>query len=52
MGDSDDDFKTIRNVWVILNSLLIFYALVLFCYRKIFKNKDSLSLVNIFIFIL
>ena len=46
MGDSDDDgFKTIRNVWIILNTMLVSYALFLLCYRKIFKQKDPLSLV-------
>ena len=42
---NDDDLDTVRNVWLILNSILILYALILFCYGKYFKRKDSLSYV-------
>ena len=41
----NDDLDTIRNVWLGLNSVLIIYALILFCYGKYFKHKDSLSYV-------
>lgn len=44
--NNDDGLDKIRNLWLILNSVLVFYALILFCYGKIFKNKDSLSLVS------
>ena len=42
---NDSDLDTIRNVWLGLNSVLIIYALILFCYGKYFKHKDSLSYV-------
>ena len=46
MSDNDDDgLDTVRNIWIILNLVLVFYALILFCYGRIFKHKDSLSLV-------
>ena len=47
-GNGDEngsDLDTIRNVWLGLNSVLIIYALILFCYGKYFKHKDSLSYV-------
>ena len=46
----ENDLDTVRNVWIILNVVLIFYALILFCYGKYFKHKDSLSLVIYIIF--
>ena len=42
---SDENLDTVRNVWLILNVILIVYALILFCYGKYFKHKDSLSYV-------
>ena len=52
MGDEGNnvDLEDVRNVWIILNIVLIFYALILFCYAKYFKHKDSLSLVIHIIF--
>ena len=52
MGDEENnvDLEDVRNVWIILNIVLIFYALILFCYAKYFKHKDSLSLVIHIIF--
>ena len=50
MADEEINLDTVRNVWIILNIVLIFYALILFCYGKYFKHKDSLSLVIHIIF--
>ena len=48
---SEPSLEDVRNVWLILNSILILYALILFCYGKYFKRKDSLSyVIHIFIF--
>ncbi len=43
--DNDDDLDSVKNVWIILNIVLVVYALILFIYGKFFKHKDSLSLV-------
>ena len=43
--NDDDNLDTVKNVWIILNIVLVVYALILFCYGKYFKHKDSLSLV-------
>ena len=43
--NNDDNLDTVKNVWIILNIVLVVYALILFCYGKYFKHKDSLSLV-------
>ena len=43
--DNDDDLDSVKNVWIILNIVLVVYALILFIYGKYFKQKDSLSLV-------
>ena len=40
-----EDLETVKKVWIILNAVLVFYALILFCYGKYFKQKDSLSYV-------
>ena len=49
-----DDLDGIKNLWIILNSILVLYAIILLIYGKYFRNKDSLSIVthnflNIFI---
>ena len=51
MGDDNNDLDTVRNIWIILNAVLVFYALILFCYGKYFKHKDSLSYVIHILFI-
>ena len=43
-----EDLKSVRNVWIILNGILLLYALILFCYGKYFKNKDSLAYVKVY----
>ena len=47
MSESDlkDELEPVRKVWIILNAVLVFYALILFFYGKFFKQKDSLSYV-------
>ena len=40
-----DELEPIKKVWIILNAVLVFYALILFFYGKFFKQKDSLSYV-------
>ena len=45
MSENDQDLSTVINVWIILNAILVFYAFILFCYGKYFKQKDSLSYV-------
>ena len=40
-----DDLGDVKNLWIILNSLLVLYAIILFIYGKYFRHKDSLSLV-------
>ena len=45
METNEDGLDTVKNVWIILNVVLVVYALILFCYGKYFKNKDSLSYV-------
>ena len=40
-----DELKPIMKVWIILNAVLVFYALILFFYGKFIKQKDSLSYV-------
>ena len=44
--NQNNELDTIRNVWIILNAVLVFYALILFFYGKFIKQKDSLSYVN------
>ena len=48
-----DDLDGIKNLWIILNSILVLYAIILLIYGKYFRNKDSLSIVthNLLIFI-
>ena len=45
-----DDLDDVKNLWIILNSILVLYAILLFIYGKYFKHKDSLSLVIHIIF--
>ena len=45
-----DDLDDVKNLWIILNSILVLYAILLFIYGKYFKHKDSLSLVINLIF--
>ena len=49
MGESDklkdEDLTGVIIVWIILNSILVLYAFILFCYAKYFKHKDPLSYV-------
>jgi hypothetical protein len=40
-----DDLDGVKNLWIILNSILVVYAIALFIYGKYCKHKDSLSLV-------
>jgi hypothetical protein len=49
-----DDLDSVKNLWIILNAILVVYAIALFIYGKYFRHKDSLSLVinNILIFFL
>ena len=42
---SDEDLGGVKNLWIILNVILVIYAIVLFIYGKYFRHKDSLSLV-------
>ena len=44
-NDQKDELEPVRKVWIILNAVLVFYALILFFYGKFFKQKDSLSYV-------
>ena len=44
-NDPKDELEPVRKVWIILNAVLVFYALILFLYGKFFKQKDSLSYV-------
>ncbi len=44
--DPSTELDPIRKVWIILNAVLVFYALILFFYGKFIKQKDSLSYVN------
>ena len=41
-----DDLDGIKNLWIILNSILVLYAIILLIYGKYFRNKDSLSIVT------
>ena len=45
-----DDLDDVKNLWIILNSILVLYAILLFIYGKYFKHIDSLSLVINLIF--
>ena len=47
-----DELDSVKNLWIILNAILVAYAISLFIYGKYFRHKDSLSLVinNILIF--
>ena len=40
-----DDLDGVKNLWIILNSILVLYAIILFIYGKYFKHKDTLSYV-------
>ena len=40
-----DDLGDVKNLWIILNSLLVLYAIILFIYGKYCRHKDYLSLV-------
>jgi hypothetical protein len=40
-----DDLDDVKNLWIILNAVLVVYAIGLFIYGKYFRHKDSLSLV-------
>ena len=45
-----DDLDDVKILWVVLNSILVLYAIILFIYGRYFRHKDSLSLViHIFI---
>ena len=45
-----DDLEDVKILWVVLNSILVLYAIILFIYGRYFRHKDSLSLViHIFI---
>lgn len=41
-----DELSDIKYLWIILNIVLVVYAIILFIYGKYFKRKDSLSLVS------
>ena len=49
-----DDLDSIKNLWIILNSFLVLYAIILVIYGKYCRNKESLSIVshNLLIFYL
>ena len=34
-----DDLDEVKNLWIILNSILVLYAIILFIYGKYFKHK-------------
>ena len=40
-----DDLDDVKNLWIVLNSILVLYAIILFIYGRYFKHKDSLSIV-------
>ena len=45
-----DDLEDVKILWVVLNSILVLYAIILFIYGRYCRHKDSLSLViHIFI---
>ena len=44
MSDAEN-LDDVRNIWLILNGVLILYGLILFCYSKFIKNKDTLHYV-------
>ena len=41
-----DDLDDVKNLWIILNSILVLYALILFIYGKYCRHKDTLSYVS------
>ena len=45
-----DDLDEVKNLWIILNSILVLYAIILFIYGKYFKHKDTLSYVIYILF--
>jgi len=49
-----DELDSIKNLWIILNSFLVLYAIILVIYGKYCRNKESLSIVthNLLIFYL
>ena len=42
---SIDEILTPKNVWIVLNIILILYSLILFCYGKYSGRKHSLLFV-------
>ena len=40
-----DELNSVRVLWIVLNAILIVYAIFLFVYGKYFRHKDSLSYV-------
>ena len=40
-----DDLGDVKILWVVLNSILVLYAIILFIYGRYCRHKDSLSLV-------
>ena len=45
---SEDDIFTPKNIWFILNIILILYGLILFFIGKFTGRKNTLSFVNLF----
>ena len=45
-----DDLGDVKILWVVLNSILVLYAIILFIYGRYCRHKDSLSLVINFFF--
>ena len=41
-----DDLDDVKNLWIILNSILVLYAIILFIYGKYFRHKVALSYVS------
>ena len=42
---SGDELNSVKVLWIVLNAILIVYAIFLFVYGKYFRHKDSLSYV-------
>ena len=47
--DNSQVDHSVTSLWIILNLVLVIYALILFIYGKYCRRKDSLSYVIIFV---
>jgi len=44
-NDSEPDFGSVMILWLVLNGVLVLYALGLFIYAKYYRNTDNFKVI-------